>query len=277
MESLVRPHAAEAALAQPLTEELLACSGIVPGMRVLVLGGELADIALHVAERVGFQGSVIAAHADPAVVAGARRRADEEGFERVTFRIAPLERVELKDPVDAVVGRFFLMRERDPVGAIRLAADMVRDGGRVVFQEWHYGSILWADTSAWPQSSLYEQFARWSIEGLRRLHAHLDMGLRLVNAFVQAGLPPPAVRTELRVVRGADDLGYAFFEGAIRELLPTLQGCGAASAGDLEAFARRLQQEISAAGGHIFLPLQVGAWARRHPCHGSGASGAEPD
>ena len=45
--------AVEAAFAQPLTEELLACSGITPGMRVLVLGPDLADLALLVAERVG--------------------------------------------------------------------------------------------------------------------------------------------------------------------------------------------------------------------------------
>ena len=261
---LDRPHVVEAALAQPLTEELLGGSGITPGMRVLVLGAGLADLALLVAERVGEHGSVVAAHADGRVVEGAQRRAADEGFDRVSFRAEPLERVALPEPVDAVVGRFYLMHELDPVRAIRLAARMVRGGGRIVFQEWHYASILWAHTSAWPPRTLYRRFVRWSIEGLRHAHAHVDMGLRLVNAFAEAGLPPPIVRTELRVVRSADSLGFAFFEEAIRDLVPTLERCGVVSAGrvGVDTFAQRLERETAEAAGHVFLPLQVGAWTR---------------
>ncbi|MGC1759588.1 MAG: hypothetical protein WA742_09545, partial [Candidatus Cybelea sp.] len=58
-----KPHALEAAFAQPLTEELLSCAGITPGMRVLVMGSGLAEIALLVAERVGCNGRVFATHA----------------------------------------------------------------------------------------------------------------------------------------------------------------------------------------------------------------------
>jgi SAM-dependent methyltransferase len=259
-----RPHAVEAAFAQPLTEELLADAGITPGMRVLVLGRGLADVALLVAERVGRGGAVIAAHEDPRVVAQSRQRAADEGFDRVSFRAELLERIDLDGPVDAVVGRFFLMHQRDPVRAIRLAAGMVHDGGRILFQEWHYESILWAQTSDWPHLPLYRQFARWSTEGLRRRHAHVDMGLRLANAFTEAGLPVPTIHTDLRMVHGRGSLGYAFFEDAIRELLPTIEGCRLASAQDVavETFAQRLERETTAAAGHAFLPLQVGAWVR---------------
>jgi SAM-dependent methyltransferase len=196
-----RPHAVEAAFAQPLSEELLISAGVTPGMRVLVLGRGLADVALLVAERVGERGAVIAAHEDPKVVAEARRRAAEEGFDQVDFQAESLDRISLAAPVDAVVGRFFLMYEHDPVGAIRLAADTVHSGGRILFQEWHYESVLWPETSDWPYVPLYRAFARWSIEGLRRQHAHVDMGLRLANAFTEAGLPLPTVRTDLRVVQ----------------------------------------------------------------------------
>lgn len=258
------PTAAEAAFAQPLTEELLACSGISPGMRVLVLGRGLADVALLVAERVGRRGVVIGANEDPSVVAEARRRAADECFDRLSFRAESLDGVGLAEPVDAVVGRFFLMHERDPVEAIRAAASKVRDGGRVVFQEWHYDSVRWAETSDWPHLPLYRQFARWSIEGLRRRQAHVDMGLRLVNAFAEAGLPVPTVRTDLRMVHGSGSLGYAFFEAAIRELLPTIEHCGLASALEIQVdtFAERLEHETTRAAGHLFLPLQVGAWTR---------------
>ncbi|MGC1379850.1 MAG: methyltransferase domain-containing protein [Candidatus Baltobacteraceae bacterium] len=249
-----RPNAAEAAFTQPLTEELLECSGVSPGMRVLVLGRGVADVALLVAERVGRRGAVIALHEDPRVVAEARRRAADECFDRVSFLVRSLEQFELEQPVDAVVGRFFLMHQRDPVEAIRRAAALVHEGGRILFHEWHYDSVLWAETSDWPHLPLYRRFARWSVEGLRRRNAHADMGLRLVNACTDAGLPMPAVRTDLRTVGGSGSLGYSFFEDAVREL--------AARDVDIERFAERLERETTGAGGHVFLPLQVGVWTR---------------
>jgi SAM-dependent methyltransferase len=259
-----RLHAVEAAFAQPLTEELLASAGVAPGMRVLVLGSALADLTLLVAERVGHCGEVVAAHADRRVIADARRRASYEGFDRIDFRTESLEQINEGRTFDAVIGRFFLMHEADPVRAMRLAAGTAREDGRIVFQEWHYDSILWAETSDWPNVPLYRRFAKWSIEGLRRRNAHVNMGLQLVNAFVEAGLPLPMVRADMRVVHGAGALGYAFFEAELRDLLPTLEACGIIGAQDVDVdtFAQRLESETIAAGGHVFLPLLVGAWSR---------------
>lgn len=248
-----RVHAVEAAFAQPLTEELLSCSGITPGMRVLVLGPDLADLALLVAERVGADGTVIGLDADIRNVDRAYWRAEAEGFDCIEFRAGALRNLHLDAPVDAVVGRFFLMHELDPVGAIRHAAGLVHDGGRIVMHEWHYESILWPQTSDWPHVPLYRRFAQTSIDRMRRTGMHVDMGLRLVNLFTEAGLPLPSIRSDLRVVNGAGSLGYRFFESALTELNGDLDG---------DAFAQRLERETLATGGHIFLPLQIGAWTR---------------
>jgi SAM-dependent methyltransferase len=256
---LYRPYAAEAAFAQPLTEELLTSAGISPGMRVLVLGRGVADVALLVAERVGPCGTVIGSHEDPEVVAKARRRAADECFDRVMFLAEPFERLTLDALADAVVGRFFLMHERDPAAAIRRAASLVHDGGRILFQEWQYDSVLRPATSDWPSVSLYRQFAQRSVGALRGRGAHVDMGFRLVNAFTEAGLAVPKVRSEMCVVHGAGSLGYAFFEDELRDLLPAID---AREAAFLDGFAQRLERETADAGGHVFLPMQVGAWAR---------------
>jgi hypothetical protein len=252
------------AFALPLTEELLDRSGITPGMRILVLGRDLSDLALLVAERVGSEGSVLGAHADEEVVSEARLRASEEGFERVGFVVSSLAEVRLDAPVDAVFGRCFLMCEPDPAEAVRRAAAMVQDGGRIVFQEWHYDSITWSETSDWPCVPLYRQFVRWSVEGMRLNNLHLDIGLRLANLFAEAGLPLPALRSDLRMVNGTSALGYAFFESVLRELLPALEGHCAARPQEIDigGFADRLKAETDAAGGHLFLPLQIGAWTR---------------
>jgi SAM-dependent methyltransferase len=256
--------AVEAAFAQPLTMELLGCAGIRPGMRVLVLGRDLADLALLIAERVGRHGEVIGANADPSIVARARQRALDEGFDRVEFRAESLRELHLDGQVDAVVGRFFLMHEPVPVEAIRRVARTLRNGGLILFHEWHYESILWPQTSDWPHVPLYRRFAQLSIESMRRRKMHVDMGLRLVNVFTEAGLPLPDLRSDLRVVRGAASLGYDFFEEAMRELLPTIARHSLERTEDIDVntFAQRLRRETIDAGGHLFLPLQMGAWTR---------------
>jgi SAM-dependent methyltransferase len=263
---LVHTQAAEAAFAQPLTEELLLDAGITPGMRVLVLG-DLTDLALLVAERVGAGGAVLGLHRDRGCVEEARQRAGDEGFESVGFRVGSLDEIGVATPFDAVVGRFFLTYERDPVRAIGLAANAVHDGGRIIFHEWHYDSIRWPQTADWPHVELYRQFARWSTEALQHRETHLDIGLRLANLFAEAGLQPPILHTALRLVRGAGSLGYAFFEAKLRELWPTIERFGLATVGavQLDAFAERLEAETTAAGGHLFLPLQVGAWTSVGP------------
>jgi SAM-dependent methyltransferase len=218
-------------------------------MRVLVLGREIADVALLVAERVGPNGGVVAMHGDAKTVGEARRRAIVECLDQVSFQTGSLRRAGVKAPFDAVFGRFFLMYQPDPVQAIRRAASMVHEGGRIVFQEWHYDSIRWGPTPAQPPVPLYREYVRLSIEALRRRRAHTDMGLRLVDAFTEAGLAVPSIRTDLRVVHGAGSLGYTFFENEMRDF-------------DLKAgtFAERLERETTGAGGHLLLPLQVGAW-----------------
>ena len=254
----------EAAFAQPLTEELLAGSGITPGMRVVVMGSNLADLALLVAERVGRDGTVIGIDADLSKVELAWQRAWAEGFDRMDLRVGRVHDLYVDGPVDAVIGRFYLMRDRDPAEAIRSAARLVREGGRIVFQEWHYDSILWSQTSDWPDVPLYRHFAHWSIATMRDAGVHVDMGLRLVNLFSEAGLPLPSVRTDLRVVHGAGSLGYAFFESAVRGLMPAIHGPRTIPKEhfDADRFAERLERETVAAGGHLFLPLQIGAWTR---------------
>ncbi|MEO6991422.1 MAG: methyltransferase domain-containing protein [Candidatus Baltobacteraceae bacterium] len=258
-------HSAEAASAQPLTEELVARAGISPGMRVVVFGEGIGDLALLVAERVGPSGAVLGIAEDERAIAQAERCAREQCFAQVTFRCEPYDTLALDAPVDAAIGRFFLMGRPEPVGAIRRAASLVRPGGRVIFHEWHLESMLCRHTSSWPELPLYRKFARTTVDALRSDGVHVDMGLRLPNAFVEAGLSMPAVHTDLRAVSGSGAHGYAFFDETLPRVLAAMQRLGVDPAHELrsEAFAARLEQEAVAAGGHAFLPLQVGVWSRK--------------
>jgi SAM-dependent methyltransferase len=258
-----RPPASDA-FAQPLTEELLARAGIGPGMRVLVPAAGSGGVAFLVAERVGASGTVLGIDADERAVAHARCHAREQRFDGVSFEVGSLCGASRFGSFDAVVARFFLMREPDPVAALRHAADALHDGGRLVVHEWHFASTLWAETSQWPDLPLYRRFGQSCLGALRHLGVHVDMGLRLANAFAEAGLPLPAIRTDLRTVHAGCAPGFAFFEETLRELLPAIEASGIAAARDLDVdtFAQRLAAEALARGGHAFLPLQVGAWTR---------------
>jgi len=233
-------------------------------MRVLVLGRDLADLALLVAERIGDGGTVIAADGDPEVIARARRRAALECFDQVRFVTEPVHRLTLAHPVDAVVGRFVLMDVPDPIYTVRRLARSVRSGGRIAFQEWHFDSIRWVETSDWPRVTLYRQFVRLALNALRRRQAHVDMGLRLTNVFTEAGLSVPEICTDLRALNGGAAREYEFFESFLRDEMPAIEQHGLATAAemDLDTFARRLKDETETMSGHVFLPLQVGACAR---------------
>jgi len=259
------PPSARAAFAQPFIEDLVARSGIGPGMRVVVLGAAAGDVALLVAERVGPSGAVFGVDDDPGLIAAARQHAQEQRFEQVDLRSQRLETLEPDGPFDAVFGAFSLTREPDPIETIRTAAGLVRFGGRVVFVDWHFESMLWGLTSSWPGLPSYGQFARWTVEGLRRSGAHADMGLRLVNGFVEAGLPLPHVRTSLRAVAGHCPAGFGFFSETLREQLPALERFGIVTAREagVDTLAERLRSEANACGGHAFLPLLAGVWVNK--------------
>src|ERR1700722_16863765 len=208
------------AFAAQLTQELLARAGIVPGMRVLVLGAGDGDLAMLVAERVGSGGRVVVLDADERALAAARTCADEQHFAGIEFRQESLLGFTPREPLDAVVGRFFFMYEADPVALLGRAASLLRTGGRMVVHEWHLESILSPHTSAWPDGAAYGSFARASIATLRRARVHVDIGLRLVNIFAAAGLPLPRTRTELVAVPGASAAAAHFFQTLLRELPP---------------------------------------------------------
>ncbi|MGH7727871.1 MAG: methyltransferase domain-containing protein [Vulcanimicrobiaceae bacterium] len=252
-----------AALAQPLCAKAIVKAGIVPGMRVVELGSRLGDLAFLVAERVGTSGHVLGIEEDERLVRIARARAAQQRFAQVDFRAVKLDRLAPAQPVDAVIARFYLGTRPNPVATIRRAAALVCPGGRLVFVEWHFESMRWAQTGAYPELPLYTQFAAWTLEALRRSGAHPAMGLGLVNAFA-AGLPLPATRAELRTVAGAGHPGYAFFEDLVRQLAPAIGPRAFAGAAEIapDGLAARLEREIVAARGHAFLPMQVAAWTR---------------
>src|SRR6188472_3599339 len=176
----------------PTTERFFREAGIGRGQRVLDIGSGLGDVAMLVARLVGPSGEVVAIERDPRSIAKARARVTEAGFDNVRFNESDVGEIPDGKPFDAAVGRFILMYLPDPVAVLRAISRLVQPGGVLVFQEPYWIPVL-ADLAKLPL-----WFATVSlIDKAMRTSSNHEMGTDLYHAFVEAGLPEPAMRMEL--------------------------------------------------------------------------------
>ena len=102
-------------LVAPLTERLFERAGIKPGMRVLDIGSGSGDVSFLAARVVGPTGSVLGLDCDPAQIKFAEQRAKVDALTNVDFMSGDFQSIELKQAVDAIVGRLVLMYAADPL------------------------------------------------------------------------------------------------------------------------------------------------------------------
>ena len=93
------------------------------------------------------------------------------------------------------------------------------------------------------------------------------MGFKLYQAFLDAGLPGPAMRLEADLGGGPEWDGYAGAAAVLRSALPKLIEYGIATAEeiDIDTYERRLRDEVVGQRGILMRPPMVSAWARKAP------------
>jgi ubiquinone/menaquinone biosynthesis C-methylase UbiE len=252
----------QALFLRPSTERVFRKAGIAEGMHVLDLGCGAGDVSFLAAELVGPTGSVFGIDVDPGVLAVARERAAASGWTRVRFEEGAIDSFTTAQPFDAVVGRFVLMYQADPVATLRRVSNLVKSGGLIVVQEPDFRVGI--TTS--PTVDLWQQVQHWIAETFRRGGVHYDIGGRLYHVFRRAGLPGPAVLEHISAGGGAAMRQYCENSAEIvRSLLPRLEHFGIATAADVQVdtLADRLEHETCAADSQItYVPI-VGAWTTR--------------
>jgi ubiquinone/menaquinone biosynthesis C-methylase UbiE len=251
----------QAAFYEPATRDLFRRAGLSPGMRVLDLGCGAGDVTLLAGDIVGPTGLVLGIDRSPEAVATAAARAAAAGMVQATFRVAEIHALEAGVPFDAVVGRFVLMHQPDPAGALRTAASQVRAGGVVAFLESHMAACV-AGMHSHPHSELYDRLLRAQIDLIKAAGAHADMGLRLRRTFLEAGLPAPALSLHARVEGGAEAPIYRYMAESLRSMLSMGERLGGMpfSVDELDGLAERLRDETMAGGGVLTSPPAVSAW-----------------
>ena len=244
------------------TQRLCRRAGITKGMRVLEIGSGAGDVALMLAELVGQEGQVVGVDVNSVILKTARHRATEAGMRNVEFIAGDARTLDFADKFDAIVGRFVLMYMADPGKAFAKLVTHLNPRGIVAFQEPEY--TLYPALSH-PDTPLMNQLVRWILDVFEHSGAHLDMGIGLYRAFVDAGLPPPTMHLESPIGAAKTWAGYRYMATIFQSLLPLLEKYGLATVDqvDVNTLAARLRQEVLASKRPFFLPLHITAYAVR--------------
>jgi ubiquinone/menaquinone biosynthesis C-methylase UbiE len=250
----------QASVFAPFTSQLFTQAGIKPGMRVLDVGSGSGDVSFLVADLVGESGHVLGVDRSAAAVQRARARAIRRNHANVTFVVGDPAVMNFDRPFDAIVGRFVLMYQDDPVWSLKRIMRHLRTDGVVVFQE--------LDSSACrsrPAVSAFDEAARWLEEALRGSGARPELGLEMHSLFLNSGLPAPDMRVDAVVSGAAESPVYRLLAEAIRSLVPTLQRLNIASPAhvQIESLADRIRNEVVTRRAVVVSYGLVGAWARK--------------
>ena len=94
------------------------------------IGSGGGDTALLAAELVGDSGEVLGVDRSPVAIAAAQERMNALGKRNISFRQGDPAAVEIAGKFDAVVGRYVLMFNPDPVAMLRSLVWRLRAGRR---------------------------------------------------------------------------------------------------------------------------------------------------
>ena len=240
------------------TQRLCRRAGITEGMRVLEIGSGAGDVALTLAELVGATGQVIGVDVNASILDTARQRAINTGVRNIEFIAGDARMLAFADKFDAIVGRFVLMYMANPEKAFAELITHLKPGGIAAFQEPEYTLY---PAFLHPNMPLMNQLIGWILEVFGHSGAHLDMGIGLYRAFVDAGLPPPAMHLESPIGAAKTWAGYRYMATIFQSLLPLLEKYGLATAEqvDVDTLAARLREEVLTSKRPFFLPLHVTA------------------
>lgn len=249
---------AQARLVDPITQGFFREAGIARGMRVLDVGSGAGDVTFLLAELIGDAGEVVGVDRAPGALAVARARSSSR--RNISFREGDPATMPFERGFDAVVGRYVLQFQPDPVEMLRALTRHLHPGGLVAFHE-----LDWDGARSFTPSPIYNQCCRWIVETLRMLGAETRMGVKLHSTFVAAGLAAPSMRLGAVVGGGVNSAEcLKLITDLVETLLPDIQRLGVATAADIaiETLFERMSHEAISSNSVIVGRSEIGAWTR---------------
>lgn len=253
----------QAKFLQQWSEQFLLSAGLEPGMRVLDLGCGMGDVSLLAAKLVGPSGRVTGIDRDRVVIEKACERIRNEGSDtQIELLHTDLFSFHADQSFDAVVGRYVLLYQPDPVATITHAAKQVRPEGIIVFHEMDMANRI----QCYPDKTLFEETYALIAETFRRSGHWVDLGLQLTRLFLDAGLPWPTIKAEVPVGGEPGSFIYRWLAETLRSILPRIEEYGLSSADSLQidTLVTRMEAEARIRQVQLIGPLQFGAWANNN-------------
>jgi len=251
--------AAQARVIEPITRRFFSAAGIARGMRVLDVGSGIGDVAFLAAELVDDVGEVVGTDRVPAALEVARRRANLRAARKVTFLDGDPAELTFDRPFDAIVGRYVLLFQPDPVAMLRGLLRHLAPGGVVVFHE-----PEWARAHSAPHVPSWQRCCRLVVEGVTAGGADSEMGAKLPAVYAAAGLPAPKLAMETVIGAGAGSAEQVHFTtDIVVTLLPELERHGHVAPGEIDpaTLADRILADIAACGSVFVGRSEIGAWS----------------
>jgi SAM-dependent methyltransferase len=248
----------QARLIDPITRQFFVEAGIAPGMHVLDVGSGAGDVAFLCAELVGPTGWVIGVDRSATALAVARGRANERSLRNVAFLEGDPLAMTFEQPFDAVVGRYVLMFQADPIPMLSKLKTLLRPGGIIVFHE-----VDLNGARSQPPIPLYDRLCGWLVEAQNRGGADTRMGIKLHSTFLAAGLAAPTMRLHSVIGGGANASDQVHLKTDLAMTLASeIERLGVATADELESLAERIVQEMTKSQSVVVGRAEIGAWSR---------------
>jgi cyclopropane fatty-acyl-phospholipid synthase-like methyltransferase len=255
-----RRLAAQAAILDPITEQLLRRAGLASGMSVLDFGCGVGNVSVIAARLVGPSGRVKGLDIDEPALTIARQRALEQGLTNITFERTSVVDFRPETPVDATIGRHILIHVAEPSALLKTSFAALKSGAVAVFQEYDFSVVHPAYPSAPLRDRVAEIFRDFFLKATRG-----TVGTQLYHLAVQAGFCSVECRAEYGIGGGADSPYYEWIAESVRSILPHAEALGVLRASDIEidTLATRLRQEAVANASCFPAPVMVGCIARK--------------
>jgi 2-polyprenyl-3-methyl-5-hydroxy-6-metoxy-1,4-benzoquinol methylase len=250
----------QARLIEPITRQFFRDAGLGAGMRILDIGSGVGDVAFLAADLVGKDGEVVGVDRAAQPLGVATARAEARSLPNVSFHEGDAAEMTFEGSFDAVVGRYVLMYQPDPVAVLRSVASHVRPGGIVVFQE-----PEWACARSIPSVPSWDRCCQWVVEAMTANGADMQMGMKLHSVFAAAGLSTPTMRYESVIGAGANCSDQVHFTTDVAvTLLPDIEKLGLVTAGEInpDTLADDVIADIAASDSIVVGRSEIGAWSR---------------
>ncbi len=245
---------------EPFTRQLLVQAGIVPGMRILDVGCGGGDVAFLAADLVGPAGEVVGTDRVSSAIQWAISRAQFRSVSNTRFLEGDPSEMSFDEPFDAVIGRLVLMYYPNPVDALRKLQHHLCPGGLAIFQEFDI-----ANCRSHPPAPTFDRAISLIRQTLVASGARVQLGLELLQVFLDAGLPAPTMRMDSLVGGGSDFVGYTLVADIVQSLVSAMEKFNLATAADLDVptLEQRLRHEVTSSKSVILSPALIGAFSRK--------------